>query len=83
MAAPASSEVMSMEEAMEAVYTSLANDNEDIDRHISNLKAAMAAAGEKTARVKTARLMHNNRSGRKMMQSYFRQRGVTVEFEEG
>jgi hypothetical protein len=27
-----------------------------------------------------ARLVQNNRSGRKLMQAYFRQRGVTVKF---
>ena len=73
---------MSIDEALEGVYTSLTNDNADIDLHINNLKAAMAAAGQKEARGKQSRLAHNNREGRKLMQSYFRKRGVTVVFED-
>lgn len=71
-----------VEQAMEAVYASLANDNEDIDLHIANLKTALNAAGQKTASVNPGRLVQNNRSGRKLMQSYFKKRGVTVVFEE-
>jgi len=66
--------------AKEAIYTSLANDNEDIDFHIANLKSALAAAGEKEAVFETERLAQNNRAGRKMMQAYFKKRGVKVSF---
>lgn len=67
--------------AIEAVYTSLEQDNEDIDLHIANLKNAMDQAGEKEAKFETARLVQGNRAGRKMMQSYFKKRGVKVVFE--
>lgn len=70
-----------MEQAIEAIYESLQNDNEDIDAHIANLKRAMAAAGKKEAVFAPDRLAQNNREGRKMMQSYFRRHGVTVVFE--
>lgn len=72
---------LSLNDAIEAIYTSLANDNEDIDLHIANLKAALAAEGLKEAVFKPERLEQNNRAGRKMMQSYFKKRGVKVVFE--
>ena len=71
---------MNLEQAKEAIYTSLENGNEDIDLHIAALKSAMAAAGEKQAVFAPERLSQNNRQGRKMMQSYFKKRGVTVTF---
>lgn len=71
---------MDMNTAKEAIYTSLANDNEDIDIHINNLKSAMKAEGLKEAEFEPERLSQNNRSGRKMMQSYFKKRGVKVVF---
>lgn len=67
-------------EAIERVYESLKADNKDIDLHIATLRAAMANAGLKEAVFDPARLVQNNRSGRKLMQAYFRQRGVTVKF---
>lgn len=67
-------------EAIDRVYESLHADNADIDLHIANLKAALARAGLKEAVFDPARLVHGNRSGRKLMQAYFRQRGVTVKF---
>lgn len=73
---------LSLEDATEAIYASLANDNEDIDLHIANLKAALNAAGQKEAVFKPERLEQNNRAGRKMMQSYFKKRGVKVAFEQ-
>jgi len=71
---------LTIEQALENIYTSLHNDNEDIDNHIVQLKAAMAAKGLKSVEVEPARLVQNNRQGRKMMQSYFKKRGVTVTF---
>lgn len=68
--------------AMEDVYASLAEDNKDIDLHIKALKSAMAAEGQKEIIVEPARLAHNNRAGRKMMQSYFKKRGVKISFAE-
>lgn len=73
---------LSLEDAKEAVYTSLDADNEDIDFHIANLKAAMIAADVKEAEFEPTRLTQNNRAGRKMMQSYFKKRGVRVTFSK-
>jgi hypothetical protein len=64
----------------EDIYKSLANDNEDIDLHIARLKEALAAEGAKQAVFDPARLAQNNRAGRKLMQSYFKKRGVAVVF---
>ena len=67
-------------EAIDSIYVSLQANNADIDAHIATLKAALAREGMKEAVFDPARLAHNNRSGRKLMQAYFRQRGVTVTF---
>lgn len=69
-----------VEQALENIYTSLHNDNDGLDAHIATLKSALAAAGKKDVMVDTARLVQANRQGRKLMQAYFRQRGVTVKF---
>lgn len=69
-----------LDEAIEAIYTSLHNDNEDIDLHIATLKKALSDAGQKEAVFQPERLSQNNRSGRKMMQAYFKKRGVKVVF---
>lgn len=69
-----------VEEAISCVYESLQADNAEIDLHIATLKAALARAGLKEAVFDPARLVQNNRSGRKLMQAYFRQRGVAVKY---
>ncbi len=69
-----------LSQALESIYVSLQEDNKDIDTHIANLKSVMAEEGEKSVSVESARLVQNNRQGRKMMESYFRKRGVTVTF---
>lgn len=69
-------------EATENIYASLRADNADIDAHIATLKAALAREGLKQAVFEPTKLAHNNRSGRKLMQAYFRQRGVTVTFSD-
>ena len=66
--------------ATEAIYTSLMNNNEDIDLHIATLKGALKAAGKNEAVFEPARLAQSNREGRKMMQAYFKKRGVKVTF---
>lgn len=71
-----------LEQALEGIYESLKNNNEGIDDHIAQLKAALSATGKKTVEVDPAKLAQNNRAGRKMMQSYFRKRGVEVTFAE-
>ena len=67
-------------EATDRIYASLKADNADLDAHIATLKAAMAREGVKEAVFEPAKLAENNRSGRKLMQAYFRQRGVKVGF---
>jgi hypothetical protein len=70
-----------IESVTEDIYTALQNDNEDIDRHIARLKEALVAAGASQAVFDPARLVQNNRAGRKLMQSYFKKRGVSVVFK--
>ncbi len=71
---------MSVEKQIEAVYESLRNDNADLDNVIKDLKAAMKDAGVKEVVFEPSKLAQNNRQGRKLMQSYFKQRGVAIKF---
>ena len=71
---------MTVKEALENIYDSLRQDNADIDARIAELKAALISEGKKEVEVEPSRLVQNNRQGRKMMQSYFKKRGVTVVF---
>lgn len=71
-----------IEQALENIYASLQNDNEDLDTHIQHLKAAMAATGQGSVMVNSARLVQSNRQGRKLMQSYFKKRNVAITFSE-
>jgi hypothetical protein len=71
---------IALNDAMENVYTSLKAGNTDLDSHIAALRAAMARDGLKEAAFDPARIAQNNRQGRKLMQSYFRKRGVAVTF---
>lgn len=73
---------LSVKDAKEAIYDSIHNENLDLDDHIRNLKNALREAGEDEASFEPARLVQNNRQGRKMMQTYFRKRGVRVSFAE-
>ncbi|MEI9903749.1 MAG: hypothetical protein WDN06_06975 [Asticcacaulis sp.] len=73
---------MTVAEALEQIYLSLQNDNAEIDARIKDAKDAMAAEGLKVLTVEPSRLAQNNRQGRKIMQSYFKKRGVTVEFAQ-
>jgi hypothetical protein len=67
-------------DATNRIYQSLEADNEDIDLHIAALKAALKREGLKEVALDPAKLVQNNRSGRKLLQAYFRQRGVKVTF---
>lgn len=67
-------------EAIDGIYASLQANNADIDACIATLKAALTREGIKQAVFDPTRLAQNNRSGRKLMQAYFRQRGVSVTF---
>jgi len=69
-------------EAIENIYASLRADNADIDAHIATLKAALVREGMKQAMFDPTKLAQNNRQGRKLMQAYFRQRGVSVKFSD-
>lgn len=71
---------LTKEQAIENVYVSLQNGNEDIDAHISALKPLLDAGKEFIA--DADRLPQNNRQGRKMMQSYFKKRGINVAFKQ-
>ena len=73
---------ITVQAAVEAIYDVLKANDPDLDRHIAALRAALAAEGVKEAVFDPRRIAQNNRQGRKLMQSYFRQRGVTVRFEE-
>jgi hypothetical protein len=69
-------------EAIEAIYASLRADNADLDAHIAALKAALAREGRREAVFDPSKLAQNNRQGRKLMQAYFKKRGVRVAFAE-
>ena len=69
-------------EATDNIYASLQANNADIDAHIATLKAALTREGVKQAVFDPAKLAQKNRSGRKLMQAYFRQRGVSVTFSD-
>lgn len=69
-------------QVLENIYTALHANNKDLDQHIVALKAALAAESKTSVVVDPTRLPQNNRQGRKIMQAYFRQRGVVVTFPE-
>jgi hypothetical protein len=71
---------LTLSQAIDNIYASIKNDNEDIDAHIAALKAAMAREGAKEAVFEPAKLAQSNRQGRKIMQSYFKKKGVAVAF---
>ena len=73
---------MTVKEALEKVHASLDDNNKDLDTSIAELKAAMLAAGVKTVTMVKERLPQNNRQGRKMLQTYFKKRGVIVDYAE-
>lgn len=71
---------VTLSDAIEAIYASIRDDNRDLDLKIGALKAAMAREGVAEAVFDPARLAQSNRPGRKLMQAYFRQKGVRVSF---
>lgn len=71
---------LSVSAAIDAIYASLKADNADLLAHITALKAAMAREGVKEAVFDPTKIAQNNRQGRKLMQAFFRQKGVTVVF---
>lgn len=71
---------LSIAEALEPVYASLLNENHEIDLAIADLKSAMKANDQKDVVMDPLRIAQNNRQGRKTLQSYFKKRGVSVNF---
>ncbi|MDB5478423.1 MAG: hypothetical protein JWM96_918 [Alphaproteobacteria bacterium] len=69
-----------IKQIMDDIYVSMSNNNENMDAYIETLKAALKESGEKSVEADATRLYQNNRQGRKLMQSYFKKRGVTVTF---
>ena len=67
-----------LQQAIDNIYASLLNDNEDIDLRIAELKSVLGT--EKKVTFEAAKLAQNSRPGRRMMQSYFKKRGLIVEF---
>ncbi|RYG55235.1 MAG: hypothetical protein EON56_05950 [Alphaproteobacteria bacterium] len=67
-------------QAIDAIYASMKNGNEDLDTHIAALKSAMGREGVSEATFETAKLAQPNRQGRKLMQSYFKKKGIAVAF---
>ena len=67
---------LTLSQAIDNIYASIKNNNEDLDPHIAALKAAMAREGAKEAVFEPAKLAQSNRQGRKIMQSYFKKKGV-------
>jgi len=73
---------MSVEDAKSAIYEAVNNDNEELNERIKTLKDALKAEEKKHVVFDPEKLVHNNREGRKRMQSYFKKRGVIVKFEK-
>ena len=73
---------LTVAEATDSIYASLRADNADIDAAIARLKAVLTREGIEQAVFDPTKLAQNNRSGRKLMQAYFRQRGVSVRFSD-
>ena len=67
-------------QAIDNIYTSIKANNEDLDLHIAALKAAMTREGAKEAVFEPAKLAQSNRQGRKIMQAYFKKKGIAVSF---
>jgi hypothetical protein len=71
---------MTIDATLEQIYLSLERNNEGLDAHIAALKTQLAAQGINTVEVDTKRLVQGNRQGRRLMQTYFKKRGVIVTF---
>ena len=71
---------LTLSQAIDNIYASIKNNNDELDAHIAALKTAMAAEGAKEAVFEQGKLAQSNRQGRKIMQSYFKKKGVAVSF---
>jgi hypothetical protein len=72
---------MSIQQALEAVYTSLNADNEAIDECIVALRKEMQQEKTTEVEIESIKLPVPNREGRNMLKSYFKKRGVKVKFK--
>jgi hypothetical protein len=70
--------VDAVKQALEAVHAALNDNNTGLDAAIAALKTVLAQTGEKQVQMDQTRLPQNNRQGRKMLQTYFKKRGVAV-----
>ncbi len=70
-----------VKKALDEVHAALNDNNTGLDEKIAALKTALAGAGEKQVKMDQTRLPQNNRQGRKMLQTYFKKRGVIVVYE--
>lgn len=71
---------LTLDQAIDNIYASIRADNAELEEHIKALKAVMARDGVKEAVFEPGKLAQNNRQGRKLMQAYFRQKGVKIGF---
>lgn len=71
-----------VKQALDAVHNSLNDNNAGLDEKIAALKAALEQKGEKSVLMDKTRLPNNSRPGRKMLQTYFKKRGVVVVYAE-
>ena len=72
---------MAITQALEDIYTALHANNDGLDARIAALKAALETEGAREVVVDASRLPNNSRPGRRMMQTYFKKRGVVVVFK--
>lgn len=71
---------VTVEDAINEIYASLKAGNAELDERIAALKAAMTREGVREAVFEPGKLAQNNRQGRKVMQAYFKKKGVAVSF---
>ena len=71
---------LTLSQAIDNIYASIKNNNDELDAHIAALKTAMVAEGVEEAVFEPGKLAQSNRQGRKIMQSYFKKKGVAVSF---
>lgn len=69
-----------LDKALDAIYASLKNNHEELDERIAALKAVLQAENMASVEIDSTKIPHPNRQGRKIMESYFRKRGVIVTF---
>lgn len=69
-----------VKQALDKVHACLDDNNNGLDPSIAALKAVLAEQGMKSVEMDKERLPQNNRQGRKMLQTYFKKRGVVVTF---